>query len=266
MSHHSIHLHGYQFRITETDGGQIPESAQWPETTALVAVGMANVHAGEDGRVFVVFRSATEKVNRDIHVLASKDFNKTFEIASVDPWEVGTCVMSTAAFASRGEDVLAAWETKDRVRLADLGGGKSVGRAVSMPRGEKNQKHPSVAVNGRGEYVVVWTEGTGWGKGGDLNWQVFDAKGNPSRGARATRTTCPSGGCLRPSRGRRVRLPSFTNPESLTSTNRPVRSAVGLVRFHHPQETHAIDLIPIGGMSILLAERQVLLWKPYRSR
>ncbi|HEY0706440.1 MAG TPA: multicopper oxidase domain-containing protein, partial [Polyangia bacterium] len=39
MSHHPIHLHGYQFRITETDGGRIPESAQWPETTVLVAVG-----------------------------------------------------------------------------------------------------------------------------------------------------------------------------------------------------------------------------------
>ena len=39
MSHHPIHLHGYQFRITETDGGQIPESAQHVETTALVQVG-----------------------------------------------------------------------------------------------------------------------------------------------------------------------------------------------------------------------------------
>ena len=39
MSHHPIHLHGYQFEITQTDGGQIPESAQWPETTALTAVG-----------------------------------------------------------------------------------------------------------------------------------------------------------------------------------------------------------------------------------
>jgi FtsP/CotA-like multicopper oxidase with cupredoxin domain len=37
--HHPIHLHGYQFRITETDGGQVPESAQWPETTVLVPVG-----------------------------------------------------------------------------------------------------------------------------------------------------------------------------------------------------------------------------------
>jgi len=39
MDHHPIHLHGYQFRITETDGGEIPASAQWPETTVLVPVG-----------------------------------------------------------------------------------------------------------------------------------------------------------------------------------------------------------------------------------
>ena len=39
MDHHPIHLHGYQFLITETDGGYIPESAQWPETTVLVSVG-----------------------------------------------------------------------------------------------------------------------------------------------------------------------------------------------------------------------------------
>jgi FtsP/CotA-like multicopper oxidase with cupredoxin domain len=39
MDHHPIHLHGYQFRITETDGGQIPEGAQWPETTVLVPTG-----------------------------------------------------------------------------------------------------------------------------------------------------------------------------------------------------------------------------------
>lgn len=39
MDHHPIHLHGHSFHIVETDGGQIPESALWPETTVLVAVG-----------------------------------------------------------------------------------------------------------------------------------------------------------------------------------------------------------------------------------
>lgn len=39
MDHHPIHLHGFHFRITATDGEDIPLSAQWPETTVLVAVG-----------------------------------------------------------------------------------------------------------------------------------------------------------------------------------------------------------------------------------
>ncbi len=39
MDHHPIHLHGYHFDITETDGGVIPKSARWPENTVLVPVG-----------------------------------------------------------------------------------------------------------------------------------------------------------------------------------------------------------------------------------
>ena len=39
MDHHPIHLHGHSFNITDTDGGAIPRSAQWPETTVLVPVG-----------------------------------------------------------------------------------------------------------------------------------------------------------------------------------------------------------------------------------
>jgi FtsP/CotA-like multicopper oxidase with cupredoxin domain len=39
MDHHPLHIHGHHFRITATDGGEIPLSAQWPETTVLVGVG-----------------------------------------------------------------------------------------------------------------------------------------------------------------------------------------------------------------------------------
>jgi FtsP/CotA-like multicopper oxidase with cupredoxin domain len=39
MTNHPIHLHGYDFRVTGTDGGWVPESAQWPEVTVDVAVG-----------------------------------------------------------------------------------------------------------------------------------------------------------------------------------------------------------------------------------
>ncbi len=39
MDHHPIHLHGFRFFVTGTDGGEIPESARWPETSILVPVG-----------------------------------------------------------------------------------------------------------------------------------------------------------------------------------------------------------------------------------
>lgn len=39
MSHHSIHLHGYHFKVVATDGGEIADTAQWPQTTVLVPTG-----------------------------------------------------------------------------------------------------------------------------------------------------------------------------------------------------------------------------------
>jgi FtsP/CotA-like multicopper oxidase with cupredoxin domain len=43
MDHHPIHLHGLNFLVTETDGGPVPRSAQYPETTVLVPVGTTRV-------------------------------------------------------------------------------------------------------------------------------------------------------------------------------------------------------------------------------
>jgi hypothetical protein len=39
MTNHPIHLHGHRFSVSCTDGGWVPESAQWPETTIDVPVG-----------------------------------------------------------------------------------------------------------------------------------------------------------------------------------------------------------------------------------
>jgi FtsP/CotA-like multicopper oxidase with cupredoxin domain len=43
MDHHPIHLHGISFLLTATDGGYVPRSAQYPETTVLVPVGSTRV-------------------------------------------------------------------------------------------------------------------------------------------------------------------------------------------------------------------------------
>jgi manganese oxidase len=39
MTDHPIHIHGHRFWVVETDGGQIPESAWWPETTLNIMPG-----------------------------------------------------------------------------------------------------------------------------------------------------------------------------------------------------------------------------------
>jgi manganese oxidase len=41
MDHHPLHIHGYTFQVTGTEGGRIPETAWWPGTTVLVGVAQA---------------------------------------------------------------------------------------------------------------------------------------------------------------------------------------------------------------------------------
>src|SRR5437868_8157650 len=43
MTNHPIHLHGHHFAVTCTDGGWVPETAQWPEATTDVPVGAIRV-------------------------------------------------------------------------------------------------------------------------------------------------------------------------------------------------------------------------------
>jgi FtsP/CotA-like multicopper oxidase with cupredoxin domain len=43
MDSHPIHIHGHAFQVVETDGGPIPESAWWPETTIDVPPGTNRV-------------------------------------------------------------------------------------------------------------------------------------------------------------------------------------------------------------------------------
>ncbi|UMA66243.1 copper oxidase [Roseivivax marinus] len=39
MTNHPIHMHGYDFQVTCTDGGWVPESARWPEVSIDIPVG-----------------------------------------------------------------------------------------------------------------------------------------------------------------------------------------------------------------------------------
>lgn len=88
--------------------------------------------------------------------------------------------MSSEALVEGPNGVLAAWETRGQVKFAriDAQTGK-VGPASPAPGSGSNRKHPALGVNSRGEALLAWTEGTGWSRGGDLAWQLYDASGKP---------------------------------------------------------------------------------------
>jgi hypothetical protein len=86
--------------------------------------------------------------------------------------------MSTAYLSEGGGSVVAAWEKAGQVYFEGVG--QELGRAdsgVAAPGESGNRKHPAVATNANGVVLLVWTEGTGWSKGGSLAWQLFDRGG-----------------------------------------------------------------------------------------
>jgi hypothetical protein len=49
MTNHPIHMHGHHFWVTCTDGGWVPESARWPETTIDLPVGAIRAYEFDAG-------------------------------------------------------------------------------------------------------------------------------------------------------------------------------------------------------------------------
>lgn len=155
-----------------------PEKAAWAEPTgACGCCGMA-MFAARDGSLFALYRSATEDVHRDIYVLASKDHGGSFEGSLVQRWEINACPMSSMSFAEAAGSIYAAWETGGQVFYGRVAG-STIGQTIGAPGEGKGRKHPRIAVNQRGEVLLVWTEGTGWQRGGSAWWQIFDAQGKP---------------------------------------------------------------------------------------
>lgn len=159
-----------------TDDGRTfaPETAAWNQPTGACGCCGLGLLASRQG-LFLLYRSATKLTQRDIYVLASSDKGRTFDGARVDPWQLNACPMSTMSLAESPVGVVGAWETAGQVHLAHLMPGGAGPRAeVKPPAGSTVRKHPRLATNGKGETLLVWTEGTSWARGGGLAWRVFD--------------------------------------------------------------------------------------------
>jgi hypothetical protein len=164
-----------------TDEGKTfaAERVASPRPTGACGCCGLRAFADSKGRFYVLYRGATSVTQRDMHALISTDKGESFQLADVDPWTINACPMSSETFAEgAGGRVVGAWETKGQVFFADID--PKTGKPsspVAAPGAAHGRKHPAVAVNARGQTILVWTEGMGWNRGGSLAWQVYDKHG-----------------------------------------------------------------------------------------
>ena len=169
--------------IRSSDDGatfDVERAIDVPRVGACGCCGMKGTVA-PDGAVMFLYRSAKPVTQRDMYLLTSLDQGESFKSRKLQAWQIGTCPMSSEAFAHTADKSWGAWETDEQVFVARLD--RDVGEAAkprSAPGSAARRKHPALAVNSRGELLMAWTEGTGWNKGGGLAWQQFDAEGRPT--------------------------------------------------------------------------------------
>jgi hypothetical protein len=175
---------GRQLFVTRSDDDGRTFAAEQPALDrATGACGCCGLRAFVDkrGNIFALYRAATENIERDMTLVVSTDHGAHFTSKSLHPWRINICPMSSEAFAEGAGAVFAAWETNEQVYFSKIDP-ETLGSSspVSPPGKSMGRKHPAQAVNDRGEMIIVWTEGTGWQRGGALLWQIYDANGTPT--------------------------------------------------------------------------------------
>jgi hypothetical protein len=169
--------------VSKDDGKTFArEKPAYAEPTGACGCCGMRAFADHKGTVYVLYRSATEQVHRDMYLLTSTNKAARFKGVDLHPWKIETCPMSSAAFAEGPAGVLAAWETKGQVfytRIDPATGKHS--KSIAAPGHAHGRKHPVVAANAKGEAILVWTEGLGWNRGGSVAWQVYDKSGKPTK-------------------------------------------------------------------------------------
>lgn len=156
-----------------------------PSTGACGCCGMDGL-IDRTGSLFLLYRAARDLVHRDTYLLSSTD-GLRFSSKKLKEWNIAACPMSTFSLAETSDSILTAWETDGEVQLARIVGAVAQQTlSPSMTFGEpKKRRHPSLAVNGRGQILLAWSEGTAWQKGGSLAWQLYEKDGRPIANGRS---------------------------------------------------------------------------------
>jgi hypothetical protein len=170
------------FVARSTDDGKTFGAENRATETETGACGCCGMKAFADARgaVYVLYRAAAGNTDRGQTLLVARAPGARFAVTFSDPWKATTCPMSSASLSAGPDGVLAAWETGNQVKFSKINPATGrFGTVVSSLAGSK-RKHPVAVANHRGEVLFVWTEGTGWAKGGSAAWQLYTTDLKPS--------------------------------------------------------------------------------------
>ena len=156
------------------------EMAAAPKKTGACGCCGMRAFADRNGATYILYRAATDNLQRDELLLVSPRPGEPFQIAFSHPWKATTCPMSSSTLGQTRSGVLAAWETASEVYFAHFDASTMKVSTPTAPPTRARRKHPVAVANENGETLFVWTEGTGWARGGAVAWQLYEASGKPA--------------------------------------------------------------------------------------
>jgi hypothetical protein len=173
----------------QTFSAEKPLSA---DTGACGCCGLRIACSGE--KLYGLYRTADQKIERDMTLLRFDPKSASTTSAIVGKMQSGICVMSTSALAATRGGAVGAWETNGQIFWSNFPSQGVPPAGLAVPGRPAGRKHPALAVNSAGQTLVVWTEGTGWNKGGAVAWQEYDADGRIIPNARGRGEGLPAWG------------------------------------------------------------------------
>ena len=132
-------------------------------------------------------------MKRGMILAKSTDRGRSFASLEVDKWNLNSCPVSTNAMAqdTKGK-VWMSWVNRNKIYFARP---DKPALYPQVPASQARQGSPSIAINGKREIMVAWTEGPMMAAG-RLYWQLYDAQCKPTKTkaplpAKINRSTAP---------------------------------------------------------------------------